>query len=309
MQTRIWNIHKHFETPINGKNVSLVESKIEIPEAIEDLVDKHWANKLIAKQRELADYGIHTDVVDYSDHRGRKTKVLYEGDRILLWPGPVISLIDSFLEQEKLKLKVEQISYSMMSALFDKEVCEFYKSNGYKKPGMGLSICTYPITIDNKIVLTFRGKKVLYSQEALLGIGGNPHYTNVNIIHHQQGELADEIMLTKECYDSEKFRFGGIIEVQNNNYGALELFGWLPTNISSEEMISRFNSKNVKSREIDATELVFAPATEDLFGFILDKNKKQKLAHFCEAELWLYGYFKFGKEWATELIKEINKNY
>lgn len=223
-----------------------------------------------------------------------------------MWPGPVVTLTGYNLKEHSLELELGQLSFPFVAALNDKKVLDLYEEQQISKPRKPLGVCTYAVTQDDKIVLTVRGERTNIYPGRLYGQGGQPKFTDVDILQEQVEEMETEILLTEKNYDRDNMRFLGLIEDQDELADKPDLIGYVPVNLESGDIKEKVYSRAINKRPNDVIGVVFAPATEGgLNDYLSNQTRPVQYCPPAHGGLVLYGNQKFGPEWTNDLMKKL----
>ncbi|MFH1590104.1 MAG: hypothetical protein ABIB43_06055 [archaeon] len=316
MKTKNWNQSEHFIPAKESKHITFKEVIMRIPEGVDEAIRLSWDEQLLSKQKELASQNIIQEIKPYHlDKSNNPLNALYEKNQPKMWPGPVITLkyanespvYSSAYYETNLELEVAQTFYPFIAGLKDKKISKLYEEQGIEKPNPALGICTFVITTDDQLVLTVRGARTNVYPGRLYGQGGNPKFTNTNIVNHQLDEMLDEIVLAPGHVDKNSFRFYGIAEDTEELIGKPDIVGTVSAFVDSEYVMKGVSARPMKNRPNDAIGIVFVPATEgELFDYLV---KRSNVVQFCppaHAGLLMYGDSKFGSTWSSKALKNIN---
>ncbi len=290
-----WRILNRFARTFNGEAISFIDSPISYPEGVEEAVRKSWNLQLRKKQNALKMNGVNTEIKPYHlDKANNPLNALYEGKQTKMWPGPVVSLQSVLEKNEGINLLVAQTSFPFIAALKDEKISNLYESREIEKPRPSLAICTYALTLDDKLVLTVRGERTNMYPRRFYGQGGNPLYTNTNIVEHQIDEMQDEILVNPKDYNPSNFVFGGLIEDREDFPEKPDLIGWVPVNLEYGQIKERVRKRAIEERPNDSIDVTFVPATKHgLHDYLSNINPKE----FCPSALgglFLYEIHNFG---------------
>jgi len=191
-----------------------------------------------------------------------------------MWPGPVVSLKEvRQTGSGRIELLVGQTTFPFIAALSKENVSKLYTEQGIAKPRPAIAICTYALTNDGKLALTVRGQRTNMYPGRLYGQGGNPLTTNTSIVQHQIDESKDELNLPDFSVNrlSGKFRFTGVVIDNEALPGKPDLVGWVPVDLSSDDIRERVYQRALSERPNDAVGVVFAPSDADgLFDYLVN---------------------------------------
>jgi len=310
METENWKTMVLFDEPVNGKNIRFIDSPLDKPEGLDELIREKWDGQLKQKQASLAASGINTELKPYHKDKSKKPlNALYEEEKVKMWPGPTISLKEFEETANGIHLYVGQTSYPFIAALKEKDVTELYESQGVQKPQPPIAICTYALTKDNKLVLTVRGERTDTNSARFYGQGGNPRFTDDSIIQTQLDEMEEEAIIRPEEVDQDNFMFAGIGVYKVVLPDKPDLLGWVKVDVDSVDLRERVHNRAISDRPTDAVGISFAPADkEGLFNYLVNDTYPVQFAALGHAGLVMYGHSNFGKEWITELSKKIQYN-
>lgn len=312
MKTSTWETLKIFDNPINGRAIKLVDSPLEMPGGVEEIIRKNWDKQLREKQGSLSSSNITTEILPYhQDNSENPLNALYEDDKPKMWPGPVVSLKEISIHDSGIDLHVGQTYFPFIAALKDEEVSKLYTDKGITKPRPALAICTYALTTDNHITLTVRSIKTNMYPGRAYGQGGNPLFTNTDIVYHQMEEMKEEILVCPKEYNLDSFMFAGIVVDREDLPDKPDLIGWIPVSLESEEILERVSQREMSQRPNDAIGVSFIPSSEgelfDTLSHVLSERiNKDLLCPPALGGLFLYGKFNFGDEWVRRLLKKID---
>ena len=83
METRTWETLCIFDEPKNVKQINFIESVLEMPNGVEDVIRIGWNNQLELKQRQLAKDNISTEILPYHlDNSAQPLSALYEKNEL-----------------------------------------------------------------------------------------------------------------------------------------------------------------------------------------------------------------------------------
>jgi hypothetical protein len=309
MKKQFWSMLELFDPPMKGTDISFREVRLDTPEGVDELIRKDWDKQLLAKQGELAKLGRATNIKPYHlDSSDKPLSALYEGEKAVMWPGQVITLVGVNRKGNKVILDVGQTSFPFINGLKNPEIAKLYERRGIPKQRPALAISTLAITSDNYIAMTLRGPATNMYPGRIYGQGGNPASPKTKVIEHQIEEIEDEILATKKDYNPQDFRFGGICIDEELLPGKPDLVGWVQIKLDSKNLEQRVKARDIKRRPNDAVDIVFIPNNEqDLFKALTDKEAYKKFNPPGYASLFIYGRAIFGKPWAERVIKTIEK--
>ena len=309
MKKQLWRILEFFDPPIKGTDITFKEVKLNTPEGVDEIIRKDWEKQLLAKQEDLAKLGRATNIKPYHlDSSDKPLQALYEGEKAVMWPGQVITLVGVNKKNNKVSLDVGETSFPFINGLKNPEITKLYEKAGIQKPIPAMAISTLAITSDNYIVMTLRGPATNMYPGRIYGQGGNPTSTKTKVVEHQIEEMEDEILVTKKDYNPRDFMFGGICIDEELLPGKPDLIGWIPIKLDSKTLEQRVKSRDIKSRPSDAVDIVFIPNNDkDLFKVLTDKEACKKFNPPGYASLFVYGRAIFGKPWAEKVMKTIGK--
>jgi hypothetical protein len=308
METKNWKSLHVFGKVVNGNDVTFVDSPLDSPDGVDETVRANWDSQLRRKKDDLTNKGTYAEIRPYVESgTSSPLNALYKGSKPVMWPGTVISLKKVRESGSGIGLAVGQTSFPFISAISDPEISDLYTKQGIPIPRPALAICTYAITTDGKIVLTQRGPKTNMYPGRMYGQGGNPETTSISVIDHQKDEMQDEILVGSDDYDSGNFEFGGIVEDNEGLPRKPDLIGWIPINLSSEDVEKRIYSRAEEDRPNDAVGVVFAPSDKNgLFKYLTEETNPVDFCPPAHAGLVVYGAHKFGRDWADKVIKKMN---
>lgn len=314
VKTDIWDVLHCFEVPLEAKRIELVDTPLKMPIGVDEAIRKSWNLQLVSKQEQLSKSGICTGIKPYhNDTSSLPLNALYEGEKCKMWPGPVISLT-SWQEMNEednnvFRLYVGQTSFPFIAGLKDPEISKLYGLQGIPKPRPALAVCTFASTLDKKLVLTLRGQKTPMYPGRMYGQGGNPLFTNVDITVHQKDENRDEILLNEEDYLLGKGpSFLGLIVDTEQLPDKPDIVGYYPVNIESESLLERIQQRPLDKRPNDAIGISFAPSEEGkLFDYLAKETIPKQFCPPAHGGLVLYGSSMYGKKWAEDLLKKLNR--
>ncbi len=301
MKTKYWKAFELFDKPVNGRDIQLVKSDIRVPVEIESLIDKHWEKQLKEKQAELKKACIETEIQELENG----IKALYENGISIMWPGPCVSLNNIELVGKYVDLCVIQTSFPYIEASKDPEIIKQFKGRKLPVPKPPLAVCTYAVTQDEHLVLTVRGLKTTVYPGRYYGAGGNLETVNSDIISSQEEEIADEILVNKDEYNSDEFYFGDIVIDKEGFPKKPDLVGWLPVNLESIDIMERTHKRRQDERPNDASNVLFISSQENILFDYLAKTDPRQFCPSAHAGLIVYGKHHFGKKWAEDLLKRI----
>lgn len=307
MKTQTWEALYIFDKPEFGSRFSFRDSPLEMPEEIDRIIKRNWNTQLRQKKEQLSKIGITTEIRPYpADTSENPWNALYEGDKQIMWPGSVVSLKDVQKKDSGIELLVGQTYFPFIVGLNDEDVSRLYEKQGIAKPRPALAIGTYALTQDNKLTLTVRGSRTNLYPGRLYGQGGNPLFTNTDILKHQADEMKDEILIEPNEYDPEELRFSGIVADNEQLPNKPDLIGWIPVNLESGKIRERVYKRPSNERPNDAIGVVFAPSTEgELFDYIAQQTHPVQYCPSAIGGLVLYGHHNFGSDWSTSLLKTL----
>jgi hypothetical protein len=307
METENWKTMILFDKPVNGKDIRFVDSPLEKPKGLDELIREKWDGQLKNKQAALLDSGIRTELRPYHEDKSENPlNALYEGEKVRMWPGPTISLKELKQTPEGVDLFVGQTSYPFIAALKEKDVTELYESQGVQKPQPPIAVCTYALTKDNKLVLTIRGERTDTNPCRFYGQGGNPKFTDDSIIKTQLNEMEEEALIRPREVDQDNFMFSGIGVYKVVLPDKPDLLGWVKVDVDSIDLRKRVYDRAISDRPTDAVGISFAPADrEGLYNYLVNETHPVQFAALGHAGLVMYGYSNFGKEWIDQLSKRI----
>ncbi len=297
-----WGILHRFEKLLGGESIKFTEVPLVIPPGIDPIIWANWNRQLRDKQQEMAIKGEHLEIRPY-DQNSKLNALYNHNGEIKMWPGSVVTLIGVEENTGKVVIKVAKASYPYIAAINSPEVDELYSYNLLPKPRPALAVCTFALTSDNNLTMTVRGERTNVYPSRKYGQGGNPQNPKDDIVKHQMHEMEEEISVEPSDYDPSGFRFAAVVEDKEEFPGKTDLVGWVPVNLSSEEIARR-----VKTREKhpnDAVAVAFVPMTPDgLMKHLIETDPKT----YCPpayAGLVVYGFFANGVEWMRDLIKKL----
>ena len=307
LNTKRWETLYLFEIPKSASEIELVDSPFEMPESVDQLIRDDWDRQLISKKEQLNRMDYLTEIRPYHlDVNSNPLNALYENEKVIMWPGPVISLKEVVETEKGIDLLVGQTSYPFIAGLNEERIKKLYQEHKVTLPRPALSICTFVLTQDNQLIFTVRGEKTNMYPGKLHGVCGNPLYTNDNLSQHQLDEIEDEILIHPNEYDHTLLKFTGVVIDNDELPKKPDLSGWIPIPLEAEDIKERVSRIDPKNRPNDAADITFAPGTE---GELFDYLTKMPSSSFCphaQGGLILYGYHNFGEEWANELLINLN---
>lgn len=311
MEIRTWSVETLFETPVNGRDVNFIDIPLQKPDELDERIKKDWHGQLLAKQKELRVAGIFSEIRPYhKDKSESPLDALYGETAAIQWPGPTVSLTeierDLSYGRNRLYLKAGQSFYPYTSALRNPDIIELYRSQGISVPRKSLGICTPTITSDNKLTLTVRGIKTNQYPGRLYPPGGQPLFTNTDVVEHQVDEIEDEVLIRPDEYNQDEFLFGGVVVDQEALVDKPDLVGWVRVNLDAGDIRERVLKREQKDRPNDAVAVVFAPATETgLMDYLVEKTHPIMYCPPTLGALWVYGRVNFGQDWAKDVVKRM----
>ncbi len=307
MRTQTWESLSVFDYPEYADNVRLRDSPLEMPVGIDEVIRQNWDKQLAQKQEQLLRTGINTKIRAYHLDTSKKSlNALYEEDKPVMWPGPVVSLKDTQTSDSGIDLIVGQTYFPFIAGLKDEEVSGLYERQGIVKPRPALAICTYALTQDGQLTLTVRGIRTSIYPGRLYGQGGNPLFTDTDVSKHQSDELRNEILVQPDEYDLNGLGFSGIIVDREQFPDKPDLVGWVPVNLEAGHIRERVYKRSPDKRPNDAIGVVFAPSTEgELFDYLLQRTHPVQFCPPAHGGLILYGHHNFGSDWSNELLKRL----
>jgi len=296
MKSKTWEIYSLFEKPLGGDKIKLVDTPLEMPAGVDEIIKRKWDGQLAKKKGEL-DFPV--EIKDYDGN----LNALWRGDanKWVMWPGPVIT----FKDVKETDIYVSQMSYPYITSLKDPDISKLFEEQNIEKPRPSLGICTFPVTTDNMLLLTVRGIKTNVYPGRYYTIGGNPQCTNTDVVEHQIEEMEEEIFITPSEYNTSDYRFAGVVIDNEGLPGKPDLVGWIEMPLSSEEMKERLYSVPKDERANDVVDIAFVPATEDGLAQELSVMDPHDFCPPAHAALFVYGIMNFGKSWADSLPENI----
>lgn len=299
LETKNWRAISVFNGGINGSSIELIPIENSYPKNLEKKIQRIWNTNLEKKKRKIK----NSKIKECKNSIGEISNALYLEDKKLIWSDPLVGLIDVKKTKSKISLLVEQISYKYFFCLEDKEVfkvCEQYK---IQAPAP-LAAHVYPLTLDNKLVLTIRGDKVSFPGN-LYGIGGGLELVTTSLIEVIKSELEDEVLI--EDYQGDII-IAGILEDKTGFRGSVSMPGWLKVNFEYSELKKKVLGRSLRDRPNDAINLSYAPASEsELFDYLL-RVSQEEFVPTGHGGLIMFGFVNYGKEWASKLLNKINSN-
>jgi hypothetical protein len=307
MNTKLWRTLEIFESPLTTEEIELKELQSILPEGVEAIIRSNWNRQLEEKQEQLSKLAIKSLIKPYKlDGIDIVLDALYQNDKPVMWPGPVITLVSVDKDSSKVRLLISQTTFPFIKGLQDPKVISLYNQQKIALPNPPLAICTFSHTLDNLLVLTLRGEKTNMYPGRLYGQGGNPLYVSTKISDHQIDEMNEEILIEPTEVDIDTFRFSGIVVDTDELPGKPDLVGWVSVNVNSDEIRKRIKARELDRRPNDAVDVVFVPASpEGLEKFLISSD----IRSFCppaHGGLVLYGYHNFGEIWAKEVLNKIS---
>ena len=309
MKTATWDTWKFFETPKRGGQVRFVNSRLEMPDGVDEAIRENWENQLDEKLAELKERGFSIEKKPYHlDPSENPLNALYEGDKPKMWPGPVVSLKEVNENGETIDLVVGQTSFPFIHGMKDPKIKRLYDESGIPKPRPALGIVTFPVTADGYLLLTVRGPKTNLYPGRWYAPGGNASSPDMDPAMHQRYEMLEEIMVDDTMYDPNEFRFGGIDIDTEDLPGKPDLTGWVKVPLTRDDLRKIFNKRPLSERPNDVVDITFAPADEaGLFDYLVNTTSIFQFCPPTHGALVFYGRHRFGEEWADEVLKEINR--
>jgi hypothetical protein len=309
MEIKTWSILEIFDQPINGENVYLKEVSLPKPEGLDERLKTNWDLQLKAKQDELAEKaGTTTEIRPYHLDRSEKPfSALYQGEKPVQWPGPVVSLVEiERTVNHKVILGVGQMFYPQISALRDEGIVSVYKEQGIAIPRPALGINTPVLTADNLLTLTVRGIRTNQYPGRLYAPGGQPLTPDTDVIEHQLDEIEEEILIRPDEYNH-NFIFGGVVIDDELLPRKPDLVGWVKVGLDSGDIQERVYGRKAEDRPNDVTAVVFASASEgDLHDYLTKLTHPLQYCPPAIGGLWVYGRVNYGPDWGNSVLKALH---
>ncbi len=304
LKTSYWETLHVFDRPVEGKSVQLIDSSLEVPQGMDPVIRENWDKQLESKRTDIPCSEIKPYHLDRSEN---PLNALYLGETPRMWPGPAVSLKEVRV-REGIELHVGQTFFPFINGLKDPKVRALYEQQGIPLPRPSLAICTYALTLDDKLTLTLRGPATNMYPGRLYGQGGNPLFTNTSVIEHQIEEMQDEILVTPKEYSPNDFHFTGLVVDRESLPDKPDLVGWVPIQVESEKVRERIYQRGTpfKGRPNDAVGVVFVPAKEEsLADYLVNVTHPLQFTPPGHAGLVLYGLANFGESWSKYILSKL----
>jgi hypothetical protein len=303
MKTVTWEIEYLFDRPKKSDEINFREAPLEVPPGVEELVRRSWLEQLRRKQRGLRDIDHPTSIRRVEG----ALPSLYEGPKRIMWPGPVVSLKAVRVNGKYVDLFVGKTTYPFIRALGEQPVTELYEGHQMKKPLPALGIGTYAITVDDRMVFTLRGNHTAMYPGRIYGQGGNPEHPYTDLVEHQLNEMEDEILVRRSETDLKTLRLMGIVRDEETFKGKPCLMGWVKVKVTAEELKKRMRKRPLRDRPSDAIDIVCIPATPSELSEYISTTPSQEWCPTGQGGVVLYGHYHFGKKWAEDTIRKIER--
>lgn len=271
--TAHYNILFAFDRPASADQILIRTIPLSFTNEAMQLLASHWRLQLQAKQQALLAQDIPSTIVTQV---GNALPSLMVNEKPVLWPGMAVTLRDLHRHNEQLVMTVSEIPYPFLAALKNEPFKSLAGISTDLRPP--LAICTFGITTDQMLVLTVRGQTTNVYPGRLYGQGGNPTTVVFDLVKHQLDEMKDELLLHPSAVDVAGFRFYGLVEDGESFPGKPDLIGTVPLQISSADLLGKFEKRPPADRPPDVASLVFVPYVKRTLQYFL--NEKGTAA-FC----------------------------
>ncbi|NQU99047.1 hypothetical protein HQ533_06320 [Candidatus Woesearchaeota archaeon] len=307
MKTDTWNIVQDFEMPIDGKNIKFVSYPTKKPLGLSKIIRTNWGKQLQDQFEKVNKPDEGWIIKPYHlDSSKNPLNAIYKGDKPDMWPGPVVTMVGYLQKNDSVKIMVDQSFYPYNRALNDDTIKDMYAEAGILLPRPALGIDTFVITTDGLLTLTVRGDTNVYPN-IYHNQGGDIELVTTKVVEYQIDEIAEEIMVSQDQYNPADFRFLGLTEDQLSFPRKPNLTGYIPINVSSQEVREQVNSRPLEERPNDSVDVAFAPANESgLYNYLTKETMQTDFTPPCHAGLVLYGKHMHGEKWADAVVSEIN---